>query len=103
MRMYGKAGSTYKVASTDTAVGMAAGVLVDIAMGLIDSVSIAVETNNIRVAIGTPTQAGVGILLYPGDVIEIEGNSDCNNLSWISAANGVHGALQITPRYDYGG
>ena len=103
MKLRGKSGSTYKVSSTDTAVAMAAGVLTDATMGEIDSVTITVETNSIRIAIGTPTQAGLGHLLAAGDSIEIKGSSDCNNLKWISAAAGVHGSLQITPRYDFGG
>ena len=103
MRIHGKSGDTYKVASTDTAAGLAADVLTHTTMGIIDSVTITVETQNIRIAIGTPTQAGVGVLLYPGDVLKIKGNADCNSLKWISASAGVHGSLQITPCYDFGG
>jgi len=102
--MHGKSGSTYRVASTDTAAGLAAGVLSETTMGPIDSVTITCETNNVRVAIGTPTQGatGTGCLLLAGDIFEVEGYSDCAALKWISAASGVHGALQITPHYDYG-
>lgn len=101
--MRGVSGSTYPVTSTNSAVGLAAGVLIDTTMGPIDRVTLTCETNNIRVAIGTATQAGTGELLYPGDSIEIEGNADCKAVTWISAANGVHGVLQVTPKYFYGG
>ena len=99
----GVSGITYKVDSTNAAVGLAAGKLIDATMGPIDRVTLTCETNNIRVAIGTATQAGTGELLYPGDSVEVEGNLDCQAVTWISAAAGVHGALQITPKYFYGG
>ena len=105
MREYGVSRPTYRVATTDAAVGLAADIITDATLGPIDRVVITCETANVRVAIGTPTQgaAGLGKLLYPGDVLTVPGNSDCRALRWISAANGVPGALQITPRYDRGG
>jgi hypothetical protein len=107
MKSRGTSGNTYRVATTDTAAGIgeAANILKHSSYGPINGVTLVCETNPVRVAIGTPTQGstGLGILLYPGDSVSFEGFADCSALKWISATNGVAGALQITPHYDFGG
>jgi hypothetical protein len=106
----GYSGDTYRVATTDTAVGISSSILShgtvngNTLNGSINSVTLVCETNPVRVAIGTPTQGatGVGILLAVGDAIDFDGYSDCAAVKWISATDGVTGSLQITPHY-FGG
>jgi len=92
-------GTQYRVATTDTPQSL---ISKDAAGNPCNYLTMVCETNNVRVAINAvPTQgaSGVGTLLYPGDVIEIDGVADVAGMQFISAANGVAGALQVIPEY----
>lgn len=95
----GVCGDTYSVASTDTAAGAAAAKLLDANSRRCKALSISTETAAIRYAIGTPTQAGLGHLAAAGSFLRVTGEANCAAFKWISAANGVHATLQITPEY----
>ena len=104
MRVFNTMGTheaTYRVATGDTATGLAANKLTSATTGRrMMAATLAVETANVRIAIGTdPTQAGLGWLLYVKDVIRIIGIENLANLKYISAAAGVAGKLQILPEY----
>ena len=106
MRVFNTMGTheaTYRVATGDTATGLAANKLTSATTGRrMMAATLAVETANVRIAIGTdPTQgaSGTGILLYPGDVLRVVGIENLADLRYISAANGVAGAIQVMPEY----
>jgi hypothetical protein len=60
--------------------------------------TVSVETNAVRVSLGTPT-AAVGHLLQPGDSVDLQGNEEVLTAKFISAVAGAHGALQITTEF----
>jgi len=65
----------------------------------VSALLLTVETNSVRLACGggTPTQAGLGVLLVNGSSILLEGGDYVNGCSLISAANGSHGVVQFQP------
>ena len=91
---------TYRVDSTDSAAGIDSSLYSNLDRS-IDSMLLVCETASIRIANGTPTQgdSGVGVLFNPGDSLRISGYANCVATKWISAAEGVPGALQITLFY----
>jgi hypothetical protein len=95
----GVCGATYSAASTDTAAALSSTVLTDAAGRVCKAISFSVETNSIRWAIGTPTQAGLGYVGAAGAFFRVTGEANCAAFKFISAANGVHATLQITPEY----
>lgn len=99
----GTMGVTTRVASSDTAAAFAAGLLLSSTGSRVaTAATISVETNNVRVAFNvTPTQGstGVGHLMYPGDSWRIVGRENLDQFKFISAANGVAGAIVVTMEY----
>jgi hypothetical protein len=98
----GTMGTTTRIASTDTAAGITAGLLSDASSRRACAAVISIDTASIRVAFNaTPTQgaSGIGHTLFSGDSWRIVGRENLENLLFISAANGVAGGLQITPEY----
>jgi len=98
--LVGRAGTTQSKASTDTAQLLTDAVTIP--NGCISAV-ITCETNNVRIAFGTnPTQAGLGHLLYVGQSYKIGNPQAVRDFRFISAANGVHGLIQVTPETKMG-
>lgn len=99
----GTMGVTTRVATTDTATGISASILTS-ATGSrsAQAVTISIETANVRVGFNvSPTQGGSGIghLMYPGDSWRIVGRENLEQFKYISASNGVAGAIQMTAEY----
>ena len=95
----GKPTITYKVASTNAVQTLAAAKLVTAGdhPKNCNSVSITVETANIRYAFGVdPTQAGLGHLVGDEGIVKLNSYKAARDFRFISAAAGVHGAFQIT-------
>lgn len=99
----GSMGATYRLTTTDTATALAAAKLVETSTNrVMSAATFAIETANVRIAVGAdPTQgaSGVGILLYPGDVLRVVGRENLEDLRYISATNGAAGAIQVMPEY----
>lgn len=98
---FGVPGSTYRVASTDTAQSIADAVITD-AGRTMQGVILSVDTNPVRIAFGTPTQGATGVghtLQKDQDPIILHGADLCDDLQFISATNSTAGGLQITPLY----
>ncbi len=97
----GSVGTTTKLTSTNTAQSLSAALLTDSASGRkLAAATFIFEENDIRIAIGaTPTQAGLGPLMYPGDSMRIVGIENLTNFMYISADSGVHGYIQVIPEY----
>lgn len=101
---YGLAGPTQRLASTDVAQLLPAGMRSYGGRALM-AVDITCETNAVRIAYGTPTQDpdGLGHKLNAGDKITLCGTTFMANLRYISCANSTAGALQVTPYYGVAG
>ena len=97
----GSMGVTTLLTSTDTAQSLPSTLLTGPTSARpLAAATLVFETNNIRIAIGaTPTQAGLGPLMYAGDSMRIVGRENLNDFRYISAANGVHGKIQVIPEY----
>jgi len=101
-RVNGIMGATYRVATTDTATGLAANILANASGSKCDGVTLVCETANVRIAINAdPTEGatGLGLIMYPGDFIRLIGEADVAGMKYISATSGVAGVLQILPEY----
>lgn len=97
----GTMGVTTRVATTDTAAGIAAALLESNSRKA-TAATLSIETKNVRIAFrATPTQGatGVGHLLYPGDSWRVVGRENLEQLLWISATNAQAGAVMITVEY----
>jgi len=102
LTMTGIYGPTVRMVSSDTAQSFSANVLANTDGEPSDSVIITCESNDIRIGwMTTPTQgaSGVGHLLSSGDTFRIVGRDNILRFKFISAVNGIHGVLQITPEY----
>jgi hypothetical protein len=96
----GSMGPTFVLTSTDTATGLAANKLTDANGRVMCAATFVCETNPIRIAVEVdPTQAGLGWKLNDKDVVRIIGRENLKDFKFISAANGVHGKLQVLPEY----
>ena len=95
----GACGDTYTATSTDTAAALAAVKLLDANSRVCKAINFTVETQTIRWAIGTATQAGVGHSAAAGTSWRVTGEGNVKAFTFISAAAGVHGTLHITPEY----
>lgn len=99
----GTMGATYRLTTTDTAAALASDKLCDPTSGRnMAACTLVCEIANVRIAVGAdPTQGptGVGVLLYPGDVVRIVGRENLEDLKYISASSGLAGALQVVPEY----
>ena len=96
----GSMGPTYTITTSDTATALAALVLATADGRTLTAATFAFETANIRIAVdATPTQAGLGVLMYPGDVMRLVGRENLNGFKHISAGAGVHGKIQVMPEY----
>ena len=65
----------------------------------VDMVLIYVETAAIRLGKGTPTQAGLGLPIQPGQFVLLETRKEVEQTEFISAAAGVHATLQAQLGY----
>lgn len=80
-----------KVTVADSAVGLTAG-----KVALADSVTITVETANVRVRMdGVAPDATTGILLEPGDTLEVVTRENLTNLKAIRTG-AVSGVMQVS-------
>ena len=64
-----------------------------------DMALIQVETAAVRVGAGTPTQAGLGIKLEPGQFVLLETEREIEQTKFISAVAGNHATLQAQIGY----
>ena len=98
----GVPGATARYTSTDLAQSLPAAVIT-VAGKTAVGIEVSVETQSVRVGFGgaTLTQgaSGVGHLLPSGTIQKYFGSQVMSTFRYISAANGVHGALVITPFY----
>ena len=102
----GRAGTTLRAASTDTAQNMKDDILTavwtDSRGRTISRCVITCENNPVRFAFGTDAvQSGtpLGHILYVGQSLAIESPGTLANMSIISAGAGLAGVLMITPEY----
>ena len=105
LSMMGKTGATQRLATSNTATALVAGVLT------VDGVRCSAvliqcdpgQANAVRVGLGgvTPTvgATGIGIYLYPGDALRIVGEYNCAYLKYINAVSGDNSAIQMSPEY----
>jgi hypothetical protein len=96
----GKALGPTLVTSTDAAQALPTAIFT-----LIDQPAIAVtitcETNPIRYGFGvTPTQAGLGHILYPGSALRIANSKAIRDFRFISMTAQTAGVIQVTGEYE---
>lgn len=96
----GTPGDTTRLVSTDSAQNLPADI---ITIGGKKSrfILLTTEEENMRYTIGplaTPTQgvSGVGHLLFPGMILELDNQVAIATFQYISAVAGVHGVFQVT-------
>jgi len=101
--MDGNPASTTRTASTDTAQTFSSADY-NASGATAVAVLITCETNNIRFGLGgtTPTQgaSGIGHLLYVGQSLRLTHPQAIRTFSFVSAANGVAGAIQTTFEFE---
>jgi len=92
-------GSTQKLTSSDTAVGLPSDTFVSEGKPICGCI-ILVEIAPIRCGLNvTPTQAGLGMKFEPGWTIVLQSNEEVKAFQYISAETGVAATLQYTPQY----
>jgi hypothetical protein len=99
----GRSGTTQRVASSDTMQLLTTAVAPETGK-LPSGVYLSCETANVRIGFNTPTLTqgddGVGHMLEPGMFIRIGNPVSISSLKFISASNGVAGALQVSYEYE---
>ena len=99
----GVPGTTFRMASTDAAQYLTPANLIDSNGKRASAVLITFETNSIRVSYNaTPTQgaSGLGHLMPAGASYKISSPQAAQQFQFISAANGVHGAIIVTSEFE---
>jgi len=97
----GEPGVTTRVTVGDTSTALPAG-LTTLNGKRAKFVTISVEDNEARMAVGTNPTQGVGALghvLYQGDVVELYNPKAIEDIRFINHVNGEDSVLQVTAEY----
>lgn len=91
-----------KITASDVAQALPAAILVNAENGqLAIAVVITCEDNPIRYSFGvTPTQAGLGHILYPAGSLKISNSASVSSFRFINHTNAANAVIQVTGEYE---